>query len=44
MLEHKNVKYRFIGYSEENWANLKESGNVGEMNILPIVNYGGESR
>ena len=44
MLEHKKVKYRFIGYSEENWANLKESGDVGEMNILPIVNYGGESR
>uniref|UniRef100_A0A7S3HWL3 GST C-terminal domain-containing protein n=1 Tax=Favella ehrenbergii TaxID=182087 RepID=A0A7S3HWL3_9SPIT len=41
MLVHKSVDFKFIGYTPDSWASLKESGNSGEMGGLPIVHYGG---
>merc|ERR1711957_103341 len=44
MLEHKQISFKFIGYTGESWVALKEAGNTGEMGSLPVIHYGGQGR
>ena len=43
MLEHKGASYKFIGYTQESWGEMKENGGTAhlEMGGLPIAHYGG---